>query len=43
MVDGLRGVHPDLEARFDAVLAEVEVIPWTPEDSARDAAATGED
>ncbi len=42
VVDGLRGVHPELEARFDEVLVDVEVIPWTPDDSARDVAATGE-
>lgn len=39
VVDGLRGVHGGLEARFDAILDAVEVIPWTPSDSQRDAAA----
>ncbi len=42
VVDGLRGVHGGLEARFDAILAGVEVIPWAPVDSQRDAAAAGE-
>ena len=42
VVDGLRGVHPALEARFDAALDGVDVVPWTPEDSRRDAAADGD-
>lgn len=43
VVDGLRGIHPGLEARFDRALIDVPLLPWTPDDSARDAATDGED
>lgn len=41
VVDALRGVHPELEARFDAVVAGMRLVPWTPADSAQDELSSG--
>ena len=43
VVDGLRGIHADLEARFDRAIRDATVLAWTPEDSARDAVQDGEE
>ncbi len=36
VVDALRGTHPGLESRFDALVQDALLVPWTPEASARD-------